>query len=176
MQTNASELDEFAANLLRVLMSSIPSQGPLESQPTPNVILPRGNQVTVAFTAPYGDSEPLYGTDRRLLRWLLRRALQARTGDISWETLMEYLGTTPTASKKRKLFLAAKRICSAAGTCTTKNGIFLIPLVRQSSSIEHLHLVSSSKAATGEISFEFAPNFLALVARSRRRRRSRSAL
>jgi hypothetical protein len=104
MQTHARELDEFAADFFRVLMSSIPSQRPVESQPAPNVFLPGGNQVTVAFTVSYGDAEALYGKDRRLLQWLLRRAIEAGATHVSWEMLLEYLGAAPTAPRNENSF------------------------------------------------------------------------
>ena len=169
MQTCSRQESQFEAEIVRLLMRSFPSRRVGEEGLVITGTLEDGFKVTITLRAGYRDGELLYGADRNLLVWLLRRALERREADVSWKTLLEFLGPAPTASRKKALFLSAKRISSTLVTCSDEDSCWAFSLVRSRSwSRERGHPTRPTGAFTGEICFVFASQFLELLTKAQR--------
>jgi hypothetical protein len=173
MRTYSRQERQFEVEIVRLLMRSFPSRRVGEEGLVITETLVDGSEVTITLRAGYRDGELLYGADRNLLVWLLRRALQRREADVSWKTLLEFLGPAPTASRQKRLFLSAKRISSTLVTCSDQDSCWALPLVQSRSwSRERRHPTRPTEAFTGEICFVFASQFLELLTKAQRQSRS----
>jgi hypothetical protein len=167
MQTYSRQETQFEVEIVRLLMRSFPSRRVGEEGLVITETLEDGSEMTITLRAGYRDGELLYGADRSLLVWLLRRALQRQEADVSWKTLLDFLGPAPTASRQKGLFLSAKRISSTLVTFSDRDSCWALSLVRSRSwSRERRHPTRSTEAFAGEISFEFATQFLELVTKA----------
>ena len=173
MQTYSRQESQFEAEIVRLLMRSFPSRRVGEEGLVITETLEDGSEVTLTLRAGYRDGELLYGADRNLLVWLMRRALQRREPDVSWKTLLEFLGPAPTASRKKALFLSAKRISSTLVTCSDQDSCWALPLARSRSlSHERRYPTCPTEAFTGEICFVFGSQFLKLLTKAQRQSRT----
>jgi len=128
------------------------------------VVLQDGSALEVSFGSSIPKAEILYGDDRDLLKWLLKRFLKTGEADVSWEMLLEYLGVNPTASQKKAIFEAALRIATTGATLD-HDGVFLSMnlVASRLSSQPTLTLVTAEKDFQGEIQFEFNVGLLELM-------------
>jgi hypothetical protein len=112
--------------------------------------------------------EILYGDDRELLQWLLDRALETGEADVSWETLLEYLGSNPTASQKKAIFETALRIV-VTGAALDHDGVFMaMNLVRSHCSGQpEITEAAAEDDFQQEIRFVFYIGFLELMRRAK---------
>ena|ERR1700731_291190 len=156
------QANQFEAIVVRLLFQSFPADRTLETVLTTHV-LEDGTELTIRLSTLPDKSELLYGADRKLLRWLLQRALERGERDVSWETLVEFLGPNPTISQKHAVFHSALRISGTWASCTTEDEFRALPLVRSRTYSEEFQQRVGTKVFAGEISFEFDPYFLEFV-------------
>ncbi len=112
------------AEIFEGMMNSFPAQRCEDQQLIKHVILEDGSTLQVALTVMTTKGEILYGDDRELLKWLLKRSLETGEADVSWETLLEYLGPNPTASQKKAIFEAVLRI-GVTGASLVHNDVWM---------------------------------------------------
>jgi len=157
--TDDRDLD---AEIFEGMMNSFPAQKCREL--TKQVVLQDGSALEVSFGSSIPKAEILYGDDRDLLKWLLKRFLKTGEADVSWEMLLEYLGVNPTASQKKAIFEAALRIATTGATLD-HDGVFLSMnlVASRLSSQPTLTLVTAEKDFQGEIQFEFNVGLLELM-------------
>jgi hypothetical protein len=160
---------QFDVEAVQILMRSFPSSRVGKEGLTVSETRANGSNMTITIRPAYSDGQVLYGADRKLLMWLMRRALRSREADVSWETLLEYLGPSPTKSQKKALFLSGKRISATVASCSDENTFLSIILVR-ARTYSHEHLIGPRGEFSGEICFEFSAHFLELVVESQRQK------
>ncbi len=152
------------AEIFEGMMNSFPAQRCEEQQLIKHVILEDGSTLQVALTVMTTKGEILYGDDRELLKWLLKRSLETGEADVSWETLLEYLGPNPIASQKKAIFEAALRIATTGATLDHGNVFLSMNLVTSRlSSQPAITLLAAEDDFQGEIQFTFCEGLLELM-------------
>jgi hypothetical protein len=166
MPPHRSDQRNIDAEIFDGLMNSFPDQKCTEL--TKHLILGDGSTLKIFLSVWASKGEILYGDDRELLQWLLDRALETGEADVSWETLLEYLGSNPTASQKKAIFETALRIV-VTGAALDHDGVFMaMNLVRSHCSGQpEITEAAAEDDFQQEIRFVFYIGFLELMRRAK---------
>lgn len=157
------------AQIFHQVLKAIPARRSLKREIGHTAILTSGIELRVYLRCVIPESELPYGKDRRLLTWLWRRALRTRELNVSWKTLLDYLGPDATAVQQQSLLEATDRLGSMLSSFTTSDGVStnLVFIDRQSFDRRGIYRAKDgAEIFEGGTWFELSIKFMELARRA----------